>query len=83
MGFGHRVYKKVDPRAQLSKGMLKRLLQEQGKDDSLYRLADAVERSMWDAKHMPANLDFYAAPIFYTPLDTRYRSTPRYSRRAG
>ncbi len=66
MGFGHRVYKKVDPRAQLSKGLLERLLQEQGKDDSLYRLADAVERSIWEAKALPANLDFYAAPIFYS-----------------
>ncbi len=66
MGFGHRVYKKVDPRAQLSKQLLKRLLEEQGKDDKLYRLADALERAMWDAKTIPANLDFYAAPIFYS-----------------
>lgn len=66
MGFGHRVYKKVDPRAQLSKELLKQLLKEQGKDDSLYRLADAVERSIWEAKALPANLDFYAAPIFYS-----------------
>jgi citrate synthase len=66
MGFGHRVYKKVDPRAQLSKGMLKRLLDARGTDDGLYRLADAVESAMWEAKRIPANLDFYAAPIFYT-----------------
>jgi citrate synthase len=66
MGFGHRVYKRVDPRAQLSKGMLKRLLQEKGMDDNVYRLAEAVENAMWEAKHIPANLDFYAAPIFYT-----------------
>jgi len=65
MGFGHRVYKKVDPRAQLSKGLLQRLLKEKGMDDGLYRLADAVESAMWEAKHIPANLDFYAAPIFY------------------
>jgi citrate synthase len=66
MGFGHRVYKKVDPRAQLSKEMLGRLLKEKGMDDGLYRLSTAVEKAMWDAKHIPANLDFYAAPIFYT-----------------
>jgi citrate synthase len=66
MGFGHRVYKKVDPRAQLSKGMLRRLLKEKGMDDGLFRLTEAVETAMWDTKHIPANLDFYAAPIFYT-----------------
>jgi citrate synthase len=66
MGFGHRVYKKVDPRAQLSKEMLKRLVQEKGGDNRMYMLAEEVEKAMWDAKKIPANLDFYAAPIFYT-----------------
>ena len=66
MGFGHRVYKKVDPRAQLSKGLLKRLLKERGEEDRLYRLAEAVETTMWNAKQIPPNLDFYAAPIFYS-----------------
>jgi 2-methylcitrate synthase len=66
MGFGHRVYKKVDPRAQLSKELLKRLLEKKGMDDTLYRLCDELERSMWELKKIPANLDFYAAPIFYT-----------------
>jgi citrate synthase len=66
MGFGHRVYKKVDPRAQLSKSLLRRLLEERKMDSGLYRLSEAVEKTMWDTKHIPANLDFYAAPIFYT-----------------
>jgi citrate synthase len=73
MGFGHRVYKKVDPRAQLSKGMLKRLLEHRHEDDKIYRLADELERAMWESKKIPANLDFYAAPIFYTlsiPIET-------------
>ena len=65
MGFGHRVYKKADPRAQLLKGLLKRLLQEKGMDDKLYRLASETEGAMWRAKQIPSNLDFYAAPIFY------------------
>jgi len=66
MGFGHRIYKKVDPRSQLSKGMLKRLLEEQGKGDDLYRLCEAVADAMWQAKKIPTNLDYYAAPIFYS-----------------
>jgi citrate synthase len=82
MGFGHRIYKKVDPRAQLSKGLLKRLLEERGKGDNLYRLCDAVAAAMWEAKKIPANLDFYAAPIFYTlsipiPLFTPVFATSR------
>lgn len=65
MGFGHRVYKKVDPRAQASKQLLKRLLEEKKKPSTMYDLCDAVERKMWEQKKLPANLDFYAAPIFY------------------
>jgi citrate synthase len=69
MGFGHRIYKKVDPRAQLSKQLLKELIEQshsKSQTDKLYRLCDAVERTVWNAKQLPANLDFYAAPIFYT-----------------
>ena len=66
MGFGHRVYKTSDPRAQLSKQLLKRLLSEKKKQEkSLYDLCEAVEKKVWDMKKLPANLDFYAAPIFY------------------
>lgn len=64
-GFGHRVYKRVDPRAQLAKGLLKRLIEEVRADTSLYELCDAIERYMWEKKKLPANVDFYAAPIFY------------------
>lgn len=65
MGFGHRVYKIKDPRAQMSKELLKRLLKEQGKNDLMYVLCRTVESKVWDSKKLPANLDFYAAPIFY------------------
>jgi citrate synthase len=65
MGFGHRVYKKFDPRARLCKSYLKEMLRRRGGDDSLYTLCDAIERGMWAAKKIPPNLDYYAAPIFY------------------
>lgn len=65
MGFGHRVYKIKDPRAQMSKELLKRLLKEKKKPDDLFNLCDSVEKKMWEAKKLPANLDFYAAPVFY------------------
>jgi citrate synthase len=65
MGFGHRVYKEFDPRARLCKEYLKEILRRRGGDDALYRLCDAIEQGMWEAKRIPPNLDYYAAPIFY------------------
>jgi len=66
IGFGHRIYKNFDPRARLSKQYLKQLLQNKGKDDRLLRLCETLEREMWERKKIPANLDFYAAPVFFT-----------------
>jgi len=65
MGFGHRVYKEFDPRARLCKVYLKEILKERG-DDTLFRLCDSIEKEMWERKRIPANLDYYAAPIFYS-----------------
>ena len=65
MGFGHRIYKKVDPRAQLSKELLRKLIKEKSGSNSIYDVADAVEKKVWEMKKLPANLDFYAAPVFY------------------
>ena len=65
MGFGHRVYKQFDPRARLCKEYLREMLKRRGKDDTLYQLCDAIEKGMWEAKKIPPNLDYYAAPIFY------------------
>ena len=66
MGFGHRVYKQFDPRARLCKEYLREMLARRGGDDTLYRLCDSLEVEMWKAKRIPPNLDFYAAPIFYS-----------------
>ncbi len=66
IGFGHRVYKDFDPRARLSKRYLKQLLKSKGLGDSLFVICDAMEKEMWERKKLPANLDFYAAPVFYT-----------------
>ncbi|MHB8395746.1 MAG: citrate/2-methylcitrate synthase [Thermoplasmataceae archaeon] len=57
MGFGHRVYKEKDPRAQFVKIELKKLI---GNTD-VYRYATAIEEYIWEKKKLPANLDFYAA----------------------
>jgi citrate synthase len=64
-GFGHRIYRKVDPRAQILKGLLREMIQRGGEDDNIYRLCDTMEQEMIERKNLPANLDFYAAPIFH------------------
>ncbi len=66
MGFGHRIYKKFDPRAQLCKGYLREMLKKRGADDKPYRLCEELESEMWERKKLPANLDYYAAPILHT-----------------
>ena len=66
MGFGHRVYKEFDPRARLCKEYLREMLKRRGGDDRLFRLCDAIETEMWEKKRIPSNLDYYAAPIFYS-----------------
>jgi 2-methylcitrate synthase len=65
IGFGHRVYRHHDPRARLCKGYLEEILKRRGEGDRLFRLCDGLEREVWEKKRLPANLDYYAAPIFY------------------
>lgn len=65
VGFGHRVYKKFDPRAQLCKEYLKEYVKRKNGFEWLYLLCVAMEEEMWKRKKLPANLDFYAAPLLY------------------
>ncbi len=60
MGFGHRVYKTEDPRAQLVKRELKTLAAAKGATQA-YEAAVAIEAAVWAKKKLPANLDFYGA----------------------
>ena len=82
MGFGHRIYKNVDPRAQFMKNELM-VLSKLKHEEKLYDLAAAIEETVWDRKKLPANLDFYAAlcmhllgidHVFYLPLFASARS---------
>jgi 2-methylcitrate synthase len=74
MGFGHRVYRKADPRNAFNKEMAKRL-SEQAERPELFRVAEAIERVMWAEKKLFANADFYSALTYHylgipTPLFT-------------
>jgi len=83
MGFGHRVYKTLDPRA----GILRKMLLELGNegDAALWiELCSSLSRTMDEQKGIRANVDFYSAPVlhilgldpdFYTTLFVMGRIT--------
>ncbi|WP_082235416.1 citrate synthase [Halobacillus massiliensis] len=72
MGFGHRVYmKKMDPRAVLMKEALRELAENKKRED-LFEMCEAGEQLMKEEKGLYANLDYYAAPVYYLlgiPID--------------
>jgi citrate synthase len=65
MGFGHAVYKTMDPRATV----LKRLSKETGErhgDTRWYEISEAIERTVAEQKGLYPNVDFYAASVYHT-----------------
>ncbi len=70
-GFGHRVYRVLDPRAI----HLKKLSQELGKstgNEELYEKSTQVEKTVKEEKNLNANVDFYSASAYYSlgiPID--------------
>lgn len=71
MGFGHRVYRTSDPRNAFTKRMAKRLAEEGG-DERLFAVSEAIERVMWDEKRLFPNADFYSASLYrYLGIPTR------------
>ena len=63
-GFGHAVYKTMDPRA----GVLKRLSREVGERASQTRwheIAEAIEATTFEQKGLYPNVDFYAASVYH------------------
>ena len=74
MGFGHRVYKRLDPRTAPIKELAKRLARNDA-DRSLFAIAERIEAVMWREKKIFANLDFFSAVAYRfcdipTPLFT-------------
>jgi len=71
MGFGHRVYRKADPRNAFNKEMARRLAGHAARPE-LFRVAEAIERVMRDEKSLFANADFYSALTYhYLGIPTR------------
>ncbi|HLB41590.1 MAG TPA: citrate/2-methylcitrate synthase [Gammaproteobacteria bacterium] len=76
MGFGHRVYKKSDPRSDIIKFWSQKL-SASARDGYLYVISECIEKIMWSKKNLFPNLDFYSATAyhfcgiptkFFTPL---------------
>lgn len=64
MGFGHRIYKKVDSRVELAKKWGK-MLAERKKETRWHEICDTVETVIRKEKNLFPNVDFYSAPIYY------------------
>jgi citrate synthase len=69
MGFGHRVYKNFDPRAQILKESADEVLAELGSDDPLLQIAKrleevALEDSFFVERKLYPNVDFYSGIIY-------------------
>ena len=65
MGFGHRVYKTMDPRAIHLKKMSQELGQRAG-DTKWYEMSEVMEKVVHDEKGLYPNVDFYAASVYHS-----------------
>jgi citrate synthase len=65
MGFGHRVYKTVDPRATILRGMLDALSAERG-TRKWYDMSVKIVETMMERKGLYANVDFFSASVYAT-----------------
>jgi citrate synthase len=70
MGFGHRVYKNIDPRAKIIRSMCYRVLEKMGKgNDPLFELALKLEEialkdDYFVSRRLYPNVDFYSGIIY-------------------
>lgn len=64
MGFGHRVYKSGDSRVPMMRELARDLGRRYGKEHWV-TICEKLEAVMEREKHLCANLDLYAAPVFF------------------
>src|SRR6266550_3573390 len=64
MGFGHRVYKKGDSRVPVMREIGRELGQRTGKEEWI-PICEKLEEVMDREKQLCANVDLYAAPVFW------------------
>ncbi len=62
MGFGHRVYQTIDPRAEELQQLAKKLDEAKGND--WLGLSDTLASIVYQQKGIYPNVDFYAASVY-------------------
>ncbi|WP_203361503.1 citrate synthase [Bacillus sp. REN10] len=65
MGFGHRVYRKGDPRAKHLREMSKKLTALTG-EPQWYEMSTQIEELVTSQKNLPPNVDFYSASVYHS-----------------
>ncbi len=65
MGFGHRVYRKGDPRAKHLKKMSEKLTKLTGQP-KWYEMSTKIEDLVTARKPLPPNVDFYSASMYHS-----------------
>ncbi|MFJ7637532.1 citrate synthase [Peribacillus sp. NPDC097264] len=65
MGFGHRVYRKGDPRAKHLKEMSKKLTELTGQPQ-YYEMSTKIHEIVTGQKNLPPNVDFYSASVYHS-----------------
>ena len=65
MGFGHRIYKKGDPRSNIIKEYSKKLTNTSKGNTFLFKISESIEEIMLKEKKMYPNLDFYSASAYH------------------
>ena len=64
MGFGHRVYRTMDPRAAILRDMVQELSEKEGAM-KWYEYSMAILETMRDEKGIDPNVDFFSASTYY------------------
>ncbi|KRG14519.1 citrate synthase [Lederbergia galactosidilytica] len=65
MGFGHRVYRKGDPRAKHLREMSQKLTEITG-EPQWYEISEKVREVLTSKKPLPPNVDFYSASVYHS-----------------
>ncbi len=84
MGFGHRVYKTIDPRAVVLRELSRKLGERLG-DTRWYKISRKIEETMLAERNLKPNVDFYSASAYRMLGFAKDSSTPIFacSRVAG
>lgn len=85
MGFGHRVYREVDPRSPIGFDLANELKELPTSDPKLFDIAKAIRDKVKADKGLPDNIDFFGGLIYHYMQIERLYYTPLFimSRAAG